>query len=121
MRAHSSEGLGGCGLSCACFDQRPRRRIPQGLIELYGLALVEGLSTLEQHGLKSGGDQLVQRLTIVRGQVGKLARALLLLNGGGDSGAQFVISRAGHRSIPMRSPTAWRPLKRMQFNLRCTG
>lgn len=70
MRAHSSEGLDGRGLSCACFDQRLRRRIPQGLIKLYDLALVEGLSTLEQHGLKSGDDQVVQRLTIVRDKSG---------------------------------------------------
>ena len=66
------------------------------------LILVEGLRALEQHGLKSGDDQLVQRLTIVWRQVRKLARSLPLLDRGGDRGAQFVISRAGH--LPMRSP-----------------
>jgi hypothetical protein len=79
------------------LDQRSRRRIPPSLIKLSSLALVEGLRTLGQNGLKSGDDQLVQCLAIAVRQIRKLARTLPLLNGGGDRGAQFVISRAGHR------------------------
>lgn len=60
---------------------------PPDLIKLSNLALVEGLRTLEQNGLKSGDDQLVQCLAIAGRQVRKLARTLPLLNGGGDRGA----------------------------------
>ncbi|MET3913200.1 hypothetical protein ABID59_007576 [Bradyrhizobium sp. S3.3.6] len=58
-RAHPSKAVDERGISCACFDQEPRRRIPPSLNDPYSLALVEGFRRLEQYGLKSGDDQLV--------------------------------------------------------------